>query len=389
MRILIVPSWYPTPGRPLAGIFIQQYACALAAAGHEVAVAYADDSGETTSLSVQRVDGVLTIGVGAGYVRSPSPMGKIIGVVAPYRTAATLSHQIGRALSVEGFTPDIVNVHALWPAGVLGSALALRNKVPFVVTEHSEEYDPATDRALLRVPGMLAMVLRPLAIRAARYVAPSQRLADRLMALRLAESVTVIPNIVPVREPAPRPVRAGGEPSHILSVSSMGPAKNIPLLLQAVAILRARRDDFVLDLVGDGLFRPMHEDITYQLELESVVRFHGALDTAGINTMLDECSLAVVSSDHETFSVFAAEALMAGRPVVSTRCGGPEEFVMPEVGMLVDAGSPAALADGLDWMLDHADEFDPVKLSAYAAERFAPRAVVDRYLTMYREASNE
>jgi glycosyltransferase involved in cell wall biosynthesis len=71
--------------------------------------------------------------------------------------------------------------------------------------------------------------------------------------------------------------------------------------------------------------------------------------------------------------------------VVSTRCGGPEEFITPDVGLLVDAGDPDALADGLDWMLDHSAEFDPALLHAYAAERFAPDVVAQRILSVYRE----
>jgi hypothetical protein len=41
MRILIVPSWYPTPEKPVNGIFIREQADALAK-HHDVRVLYLD-----------------------------------------------------------------------------------------------------------------------------------------------------------------------------------------------------------------------------------------------------------------------------------------------------------------------------------------------------------
>ena len=90
-------------------------------------------------------------------------------------------------------------------------------------------------------------------------------------------------------------------------------------------------------------------------------------------SFLTDSAFTVVSSTHETFSVIAAESLMCGRPVLSTRCGGPEEFITPEVGQLIDAGSVDALVDGLDWMLDHFNEFDPDSLHEYAADAVRTR----------------
>jgi glycosyltransferase involved in cell wall biosynthesis len=75
---------------------------------------------------------------------------------------------------------------------------------------------------------------------------------------------------------------------------------------------------------------------------------------------------------------------MGGRPVLSTRCGGPEEFITPAVGRLIEAGSVDALLEGLDWMLDHFREFDPESIHQYAVRRFAPTVVAAQILEVYR-----
>jgi glycosyltransferase involved in cell wall biosynthesis len=55
----------------------------------------------------------------------------------------------------------------------------------------------------------------------------------------------------------------------------------------------------------------------------------------------------VVPSHQEGLCIAALEAMACGCPVVSTRCGGPEEFVLnDETGFLVDA-DPVEMADAI------------------------------------------
>ena len=53
MKILIMPSWYPTKEKPLSGIFFKEQAQALARRGHDVAIAVMrSDGGKTVSCDV-------------------------------------------------------------------------------------------------------------------------------------------------------------------------------------------------------------------------------------------------------------------------------------------------------------------------------------------------
>lgn len=55
----------------------------------------------------------------------------------------------------------------------------------------------------------------------------------------------------------------------------------------------------------------------------------------------------------EVFGLVVAEALSAGRPVLSTRCGGPEDQIEDGLnGWLVDANSPRALAARIRALVD-------------------------------------
>jgi glycosyltransferase involved in cell wall biosynthesis/GT2 family glycosyltransferase len=370
MSILVVPSWFPSAGDPTAGVFIQQQVHALARRG-DVAVLHLDPGKTSLPATVEGEGGAVVVRVSAGSAGR-------YGWLVTYRRTALAAFD---ALRDAWGTPDIVHVQALWPAGLIAQAIKHRYGIPYVVTEHSEEYLAASARRLVRTPGVVPILLRPLARGASRTIAVSRYLADRLVELRLAVDPVVVPNVVPVSTPAPMPV---ADVHAIAHISIMGPAKNLGALLQAVDRLRGRRTDFLLRLIGDGESRAGLEQMAAALKLGDVVQFTGRVPAEEIPALLAESAFTVVSSTHETFSVVAAESLMCGRPVLSTRCGGPEEFVTPKVGRLIEAGSVDALVEGLEWMLDHFSEFDPEALHRYAAERFAPDVVAAQILDVYR-----
>jgi len=279
--------------------------------------------------------------------------------------------------------PDIIHVQALWPAGIIAQAINRRHKIPYVVTEHSEEYLAGTNRKLTKYPLFVRHVLAPLAAGAVSTITVSRFLGERLVELGLAKDPVVVPNAV-------RPVKAYPQvtrkPHLITHVSVMGPAKNIAGLLQACARLSARRADFRLRLVGDGELRNELEAMSGSLGLTGIVEFTGRKSLEEVYDLLADSAFAVVSSFYETFSMAAAEALMCGRPVLSTRCGGPSEFITAETGLLVESDDLQALAEGLEWMLDNYTRFDPLRLNEYACKRFSPDVVGRQIVDVYEEA---
>lgn len=384
--VLVIPSWYPSEEQPTAGIFIYQQVSALAEEV-DTAVLYVSEAPEAAGPSLRHEDGIT---VARSQLRMPrAARGPLRRIRAAARKAFNKFYVYPRAgmvayelLRAEWGDPDIVHVQALWPAGLIARAIKRKYRIPYVVTEHSEEYSAASERRLVRVPGMVPLVLRPLSREASRTIAVSHFLGGRLAELQLAERPIVIPNVVPLCEALQFPDAS----QHVIThVSVMGPAKNLPALLRAVDLLRDRRDDFRLRLVGDGELRGELEQLVGSLNLGDVVEFAGRMSDSDVRSAFAGSAFTVVSSLHETFSVVAAESLMCGRPVLSTRCGGPEEFITPAVGRLIEPGSTDALVEGLDWMLDHYTEFDPQLLHQYARQRFAPEVVAKQIVAVYRE----
>ena len=91
---------------------------------------------------------------------------------------------------------------------------------------------------------------------------------------------------------------------------------------------------------------------------------------------MQKCDVFVLSSLHETFGVVVGEAMACGKPVISTRCGGPEFIVNEENGVLVDVANAQALAGAMEDFIADRVSFDPQTVRASVVNRFSPEAFV-------------
>lgn len=135
---------------------------------------------------------------------------------------------------------------------------------------------------------------------------------------------------------------------HLIAVGRLSdPRKNIPLLFEAYALIRRRLAGAPkLVLVGESL--PTDADLAHagRLGLLPFVEMHRSVDDEGLRALLQGASLLLLSSNEEGFGLTVLEAMACGLPVISTRCGGPEDTVAEgETGYLVDVGDAQSMAD--------------------------------------------
>jgi glycosyltransferase involved in cell wall biosynthesis len=114
------------------------------------------------------------------------------------------------------------------------------------------------------------------------------------------------------------------------------PRKNLPLLLDAFARLRAAVPAARLRLVG----RPPQRDALGNGDGVEV-----AGEVPDVTPLVRTSQLFVLPSRQEGFGIVAAEALACGVPVLSTPCGGPEQLIRDSGGgVVLDGFSPEEFA---------------------------------------------
>lgn len=158
-------------------------------------------------------------------------------------------------------------------------------------------------------------------------------------------------------EPAPdRP----GKP-YIVAVGRLVPSKNYPMLIRAFAISHFGGD---LVILGEG---PEREKLGAEIERAGVQgRVHLPGHRSNPFALVRHATLYASASNYEGFPNAMAEAMVLGRPVVSTNCrSGPAELLQGEArpqvgvaaarcGLLVPVGDVAVMAQALTSMAEPA-----------------------------------
>ena len=168
---------------------------------------------------------------------------------------------------------------------------------------------------------------------------------------------------------APSPPVANGP---FLSVGRLDdPRKNVTLLFRAYANVRRRFGDASprLLLVGTS---PTTEQLA-KAEALGVAPYIDVRENVSAEQLVEayrESSMFVLSSDEEGLAIVVLEAIATGRPVISTRCGGPESAVEHgRNGLLVPVGDAEGLADAMVALVS-----DPDRARAMGA---ASRAIAE------------
>jgi N-acetyl-alpha-D-glucosaminyl L-malate synthase BshA len=194
--------------------------------------------------------------------------------------------------------------------------------------------------------------------------------------------IEVIPNFVDIDEFHPMPRRLG--PPTAVHVSNFRRVKRVPFLVEAFAdALRAV--DARLVLVGDGPDQDEARRIARGRGVCDRVTFLGLRDA--LPELLAPADLFCLTSAEESFGLSALEAMAAGTPVLATRVGGVSEVVDDGLtGVLVEAADRAAYTRALVALLSDPRRTAALGLAAReaAVQRFERRAVVARYVDLYR-----
>ena len=199
---------------------------------------------------------------------------------------------------------------------------------------------------------------------------------------------TVIPNAIDTSIFYPAPCKDRDKNvKKIITVARLTPDKGIGNLLKALKEVKNKRNDFFLDIIGDGQSRHDFEKMAAELDLSLQVRFLGNKDKGEVAEMMRKSDFFVLPTHHhETFCCVFAEAIACGLPIIGTTAWAvPEFFGKPEFGILVPPKNIDRLAQAIDYMLDNYQQYDSVKISQYARENFGHNAVGGKLTAIYRQ----
>jgi glycosyltransferase involved in cell wall biosynthesis len=306
-----------------------------------------------------------------------------------HRAAELLEHAV-RPLAVRLPTVDLS--HAVSAGLALLTALAAkwREGTPYLLTEHGvylrERYLEYGEGLPLAVKTVLLRFYRALArlgYAQAGLVSSVSRFNQRWELRHGANpaEVLVVPNGVdPEKYP---PLREEPETPTVVWVGRIDPLKDLHTLIRAFRLVRDAVPAARLRLVGpvphtdDGYADSCHA-LVGQLGLDQSVEFPGPVSSS--RDAYATGHVVALSSISEGMPYTVIEAMMCGRPTVSTDVGGVAETV-GDAGLVVAPGDPAAFAAACVDLLR--DPEQRRRLGEAARDRALNHFTTDRMIRAY------
>ncbi|GAA1560031.1 GT4 family glycosyltransferase PelF [Dactylosporangium maewongense] len=285
---------------------------------------------------------------------------------------------------------DLVHANANGLSAMVALAAKWRLGVPFMMTEHGvylrERYLSAGDQS----PGVKTALLRfhralaRLAYWESDLITPVSGFNSRWAVRHGADpaKLAVIGNGVdPARFP-PLPEEPAGP---VISwVGRIDPLKDLETLIRALAVVRAKVPDARLHLAGpvpagNEAYAAACRDTAAELGLTDAVTWAGPC--ASSRDAFAEGQVAALSSISEGMPYTVLEAMMCGRPTVSTDVGGVAEAV-GDAGLVVPPRDPQAFGEACVALLTSPEL--RAATGRAGQERALKEYTLDRCLSAYR-----
>ncbi len=381
-HILHLPKWYPHPADVQNGVFIKKHIEAVPKK-YDCSVVFATSARQKENLKIESKteENVFTVKV---FFREFEQRNILKPVIHTIRYLSAMRKGMNLAKKQFG-KPAIIHAHVVLRTALLAWILAFYHHIPFIITEHWSGFmNGDFQRKNLIYQKLVIFVMR----RAAKIVVVSKNLKESLVTIGIKDSkFSIIPNIVDAL-PQAENRRFTASPGRIifLSVADLvDRIKNISDVIKTVAELP---ENFETEywIVGDGEDKEKLVQLTESFGLlNNKIFFLGRKNNDEVLKIINEVDFLVLNSFTETFSVVTAEALLAGKPVIATRCGGPEIFVNETNGILIEPGNRAALKASIINMMGNYKSYNPEILKNPIREKFGREAVGKEILAIYDE----
>ena len=384
MRILTITHNYPRWDGDRAGAFVARLAAETVELGHSVRVVAPHAPGAAlreTQHGVEIVrarygpDSLERVGY-TGALREPMRATMLAPLMLPPFLARLWSVA---AREAGDFHPDVVHAHWWMPSGWIAARIAR----PYVITCHG------TDVRMLESP-LWRNVAAPVFRRASAVTTASEFLSRDVARIfpdvAGKTSVTSMPMDLEMFEQGARERKAS--PPRVLFAGNLIPSKGVDVLIEAIALLRARGVQCQLRIIGTGPEAARLRALAAERMPGDAVSWSPFVLQHELPRELGVATVTVLASrgQAEGLGLILAEALMAGSAVVGTAAGGIPEVVVDEhTGLIAKDGDASDLARQIERLLT-----DPALRErtiangrARVSAQHAPVAAAKRVIALY------
>ncbi len=377
LNVWMIAKWYPNPDDPQLGVFIQKHAQAISRY-NDVSILYIHaDPLQNEKNKIIEVDESGLYELIVFYKGDTSIFRKVIN---PFRYFCSVKKGI-KILTQKKRNPDLLHSYILTRTAMVSWWLSNKYKIPFII---SEQWSGFLTAKYSGFSWLKKYIIRFLISRSAAVTCVSKVLAKKMNEHGLSNSnYQIIPNVI--ETPDIKVKQSFSDYVNVLLVADLvDDIKNISGVISMISGLPPGVK-FRLNIIGRGRDEIMLKNLARQYNLlDKTIFFLGLKTNKEVYNYLQDSDFLIMNSRFETFSLICAEAMSCGKPVLATRCGGPEEFVTDKTGILFKPDDNEELKEKFLFMLDHYREYNALQISDYANQLFSSESTGEKFDNLYQ-----
>lgn len=382
MKVLIVPSWYPTKYNEVYGSFFKEQAEALASQGVDVFV-FAISSVSIKDLikhwfkyKLFSLEEIFENNVKTYRITICSFGLNKLNIY--YKLYEYLFKKYYKKVSEKIGKIDIVHAHSFKYAGYI-CCKHIKN-IPIVITEH---IDNILKNNLIRAD---VEKLKYSIENSVKFICVSKYLKDCLLKIVGFNSKTiVIPNIVNNIFHYRHCDNINGDRFLFCTVSALYKSKGVDMLIKAFYKAFQNDKNVYLKIAGSGPEGKLLNDMIKKLYLTNRVTLLGQIGRISVAKLYNESHAFAMASKTETFGLVYAESLMSGLPTIGTHNGGADDILDCYGGYLCEVDNIDDISNKMIDVYNNYKTIDRERIYLEAASRFSEDKVAKRIIDVYKE----
>lgn len=273
---------------------------------------------------------------------------------------------------------DIIHAHVGYSAGYIGMMLSRKYSIPFTITEH---LDPFPTTYYLKENGRLSKILDEPLKTAHMVIAENNSLVQTMQNFRI-KNVICIPNMVNEDSFYPEDEFFEDEFFVFFFLGELIERKGIFILIEALELLKSEK--IVLKIGGEGVKMQDLKDYAKRLGVEEKISWLGFINKNVLRNEFNRCHCFVLPSLSENLGMVLLEAIACGKPIIASRCGGPEMIVNDENGLLVDTNDANDLAKAMLYMKENYLNYSSKLIRETFLNKFSRKIVAKQIMEVYQ-----
>ncbi|WP_341226038.1 glycosyltransferase [uncultured Arcticibacterium sp.] len=383
MKIIVLPSFYPTDLHPLRGSFFREQSIAISKRVNSLSIIF-PELRSIRDITLSNIldyrfqytssedEGIITYRkhrINFFKTKFDLGLGQRLWIEACYQMCVNYIKSHGK--------PDLIHAHCALGAGAAAMKIKEKYNIPYVLTEHSTGYAKGIYKKELKNN------IRNIFLNADQAIAVSSPF-KKLLEVQLdlpPKTIKVIPNFIDTDFfiPSYKKKRSSFK---FLIVCHLVSKKRVDRVIDAFSKLIDEFPQIELKIAGMGDQFDSLRNRVCQLRLENKILFHGQASREDVRNLMQESDCFVLSSDIETFGVVLIEALSCGIPVIATRSGGPEDIVNKVTGTLVNR-TVEELANAMKNIIINIEIYSASKLRNEVLDKYSSESISQRYVDLY------